>query len=173
MKDVTKGRQAEDTLRNERDNLKNILKAMRDCVYIVNRQFDIQYANPAMEKEFGNYKDLKCYKYFHDRVKICPWCPNSKVFAGETVHWEWSSFKNGKTYALTDTPIKNSDGIISKLEIFHDITESKIAEKELNRQLIEKQIDDFQLNPKRLIPVGIIVNELLTNVMKYAFTDRT
>ena len=38
---------------------------------------------------------------------------------------------------------------------------------------LEKQIDDFQLDPKRLVPVGIIVNELLTNVMKYAFTDRT
>ncbi len=37
---------------------------------------------------------------------------------------------------------------------------------------VEKQIDDFQLDPKRLVPVGIIVNELLTNIMKYAFTDR-
>ena len=261
--DITDRKQAEDTLRNERDNLKNIFEAMRDCVYIVNRQFDIQYANPAMEKEFGDYKGLKCYKYFHDRVKICPWCPNSKVFAGETVHWEWSSFKNGKTYALIDTPIKNSDGSISKLEIFHDITERKITEKELNRQLIEneiilkevhhriknnfasigsllslqahsttnpevqsalqdtigrinsmqvlyeklllsdnyhitsieeyldnliydivnlfseniditieKQIDDFQLDPDRLVPIGIIVNELLTNIMKYAFKEK-
>jgi PAS domain S-box-containing protein len=36
---------------------------------------------------------------------------------------------------------------------------------------VEKQIDNFQLNQKRLVPVGIIVNELLTNVMKYAFTE--
>ena len=37
---------------------------------------------------------------------------------------------------------------------------------------IEKQIDDFQLDPERLFPIGIIVNELLTNVMKYAFIER-
>ncbi len=37
---------------------------------------------------------------------------------------------------------------------------------------ITKQIDDFQLDPKRLVPVGIIVNELLTNVMKYAFPGK-
>ena len=37
---------------------------------------------------------------------------------------------------------------------------------------LEKQIDDFRLDPKRLVPIGIIVNELLTNIMKYAFTGR-
>jgi two-component sensor histidine kinase/HAMP domain-containing protein len=37
---------------------------------------------------------------------------------------------------------------------------------------VEKNIDDFDLDPKKLIPVGIIVNELLTNTMKYAFEGR-
>lgn len=37
---------------------------------------------------------------------------------------------------------------------------------------IESQIDDFQLDPKRMVPIGIIINELLTNTMKYAFTDK-
>jgi PAS domain S-box-containing protein len=36
---------------------------------------------------------------------------------------------------------------------------------------IETQIDDFQLDPKRMVPIGIIVNELLTNIYKYAFTS--
>ncbi|MHB8055694.1 MAG: sensor histidine kinase [Candidatus Aminicenantales bacterium] len=33
------------------------------------------------------------------------------------------------------------------------------------------EIGDFYLNPKRLFPLGIIINELLTNAVKYAFTD--
>jgi two-component sensor histidine kinase len=37
---------------------------------------------------------------------------------------------------------------------------------------VVKQISDLQLDPKVLIPVGIIVNELITNIMKYAFTGR-
>jgi len=38
---------------------------------------------------------------------------------------------------------------------------------------IESRIDDFSLEATRLQPLGIIINELLTNIMKYAFSDRT
>ena len=37
---------------------------------------------------------------------------------------------------------------------------------------LEKQIADFHLDAKRLFPLGSIINELLTNIMKYAFHDR-
>jgi PAS domain S-box-containing protein len=38
---------------------------------------------------------------------------------------------------------------------------------------VEKKIADFVLNAKQLQPLGIIINELLTNIMKYAFADRS
>ena len=37
---------------------------------------------------------------------------------------------------------------------------------------LDRQIADFNLNAKRLFPLGIIINELLTNIMKYAFINR-
>jgi two-component sensor histidine kinase len=37
---------------------------------------------------------------------------------------------------------------------------------------VEQDIEDFALDAKRLQPLGIIINELLTNVMKYAFAGR-
>ena len=37
---------------------------------------------------------------------------------------------------------------------------------------IEKSIADFTLSSKKLIPVGIIINELLTNVFKYSFPGK-
>jgi len=42
--------------------------------------------------------------------------------------------------------------------------------EEKNVQL-NKQIDDFNIVSKKLFPVGIIINELITNIMKYAFKD--
>jgi len=38
---------------------------------------------------------------------------------------------------------------------------------------VEKRIDEFELDSKTLFPLGIIINELLTNIMKYAFAGRT
>jgi two-component sensor histidine kinase len=37
---------------------------------------------------------------------------------------------------------------------------------------VEKRIDDFTLDAKTMQAIGIIVNELLTNIMKYAFEGR-
>ncbi|HOT76000.1 MAG TPA: histidine kinase dimerization/phosphoacceptor domain -containing protein [Candidatus Wallbacteria bacterium] len=44
-----------------------------------------------------------------------------------------------------------------------------------NKEIVktEKNIDDFVIDAKRVYPLGIIINELLTNIMKYAFTGRT
>ncbi len=37
---------------------------------------------------------------------------------------------------------------------------------------IEKKIDDFKIGVNVMSPLGIIVNELVTNTLKYAFVDR-
>ncbi len=37
---------------------------------------------------------------------------------------------------------------------------------------LEMRLADFQLDPKRLFPLGLIINELLTNKMKHAFTGK-
>jgi len=127
--DITRRKKAEKAQCIENENPINIFKAMADGVYIVNQQYDIKYVNPILVKDFGVFEGRKCYEYFHDRSEVCPWCKNPDVFAGKTVRWEWYSSKNQKTYDLIDTPLKNSDDSISKLEIFRDITEKKQAEE--------------------------------------------
>ena len=130
-------RWADEELVLQRDNFMRILNAMTDGIYVVNRDYDIEYVNPVIEREFGEVVGRKCYTYFHDRNESCPWCKNEQVFNGKTVRWEWYSSKTGKTYDLLDTPIKKPDGTISKFEIFHDITERKHLEDDL-RQREEK-----------------------------------
>lgn len=42
-----------------------------------------------------------------------------------------------------------------------------------NSVSVEKKFDDFYLGVELLQPLGIIINELLTNIMKYAFAGRS
>jgi len=141
--DITERKQAELEIQMERNKLTAIFEAMEDGIYIVNKNYDIQYLNPALKKEFGSHEGEKCYKYFHDLDEPCTFCKNKDVFAGKTVHWEWTSPKNGKTYDLIDTPMKNADDSIVKLEIFRDITEHKKVEQILKKS---KEIAESYLN---------------------------
>jgi PAS domain S-box-containing protein len=124
---------AESELRLERNKLKKILDASEDGVYIVSKDYDIEYVNPSIEKQFGDWRGRKCHVYFHDREIPCLWCKNAEVFAGRSVRWEFHVAKNDRIYDLFDTPITNADGSVSKLEILHDITGRVRAEQERAR----------------------------------------
>lgn len=155
--EITERKKAESTIKAERDKLLGILNTMEDGVYIVNRDCDIEYINPVIEKEFGPVAGRKCYEYFHDKSGVCPWCKKEEIFEGKNVKWEWYSFKNKKHYELFDTPIKNQDGSISKFEIFHDITESKKATEALMKyrdhleELVEERTQDLKAAQEKLV----------------------
>ncbi|MCP4591227.1 MAG: PAS domain S-box protein, partial [bacterium] len=63
--DVTEHKQAEEARRLERARMMSILDAIPDGVYIVSQQWDIEYVNPVIEREFGPVDGRKCYEYFH------------------------------------------------------------------------------------------------------------
>ena len=121
----------QDNIKEEREYFINIFSAFADGIYIVNENYDIQYVNPILVEDFGSWEGKKCHSYFHDIENPCSWCKNERVFAGETVQWEWYSARNNKTYDLIDTLLINPDGSKSKLEVFRDINERKINEKKL------------------------------------------
>jgi PAS domain S-box-containing protein len=62
---------------------------------------------------------------------------------------------------------------ISVTEYVPALVDEIISNFPINKPvLIEKKIDEFTLNADRLQPLGIIINELLTNILKYAFTEK-
>ncbi|MCP4705946.1 MAG: PAS domain S-box protein, partial [candidate division Zixibacteria bacterium] len=144
-KDITERKQAEDKLQTESNKVTTILELMVDGAYIVNKDYDIEYVNPVIKNNFGSVEGKKCYKYFHESNEPCIFCKNKDVLAGKTVQWQWTSPKNNKVYDLTDMPLKNPDGSISKIEIFRDITERKQAEKKLAElsSIVEQSTDSI------------------------------
>ncbi len=140
--DITDRKNAEVALRIEQDKLRNILDNMNDAVRIVNSGHEIEYINRSMEEDFGPVSGRKCYEYFRDSLKPCENCGNHVVFIERPTHCEWLSKKTNKTYEIFDTPIRNADGSISRLAIFHDITHRKVIEEEkekLQAQLLQSQ----------------------------------
>ncbi|MBW7902809.1 MAG: EAL domain-containing protein [Rhodocyclaceae bacterium] len=134
-----------DALAAERTHLQSILDALPDGVYIVNPEHDIQYLNPVLEREFGPPAGRKCYEYFHGRSSECDWCKNADVFAGRSVHWQWTA-TNGRTYDLFDMPFRNADGSVSKFEIFHDITRIRQSEQRLAEAAALSHVGHWQWN---------------------------
>ena len=64
---------------------------------------------------------------------------------------------------------KNYEEVSTKQYFSDLIDEIYLMFSNLQPVQIEKQIEDFTLRAKTILPVGIILNELISNSMKYAF----
>ncbi len=148
LKAIIEQKESRNRMEKERNNLINILNTMGSGVYIVNYQYDVEFINPALERELGPLNGKKCYDYFLNRSEPCPDCANKSIFEGETLRQEFFTSKINKTFEIISTPLLNPDGSISKLGIFYDITERKIAEQELDASEIKyRTIFEEALNP--------------------------
>ncbi|RZN37722.1 MAG: PAS domain S-box protein [Methanophagales archaeon ANME-1-THS] len=134
-RDITREVELEQKIKEERDNLNLIFDTMVDGVYIVSKEYRVEFMNKVLIDDFGNQVGGICYKVFHNRDEPCPQCKNPEVLKGRTVRWEWHSQRHNKTYDFIETPLKNSDGSLSKLTIFRDITARRQAEEEINKLL--------------------------------------
>jgi len=143
-RDVTKEVELEERIKAERDNLNLIFESMVDGVYIISKDFKIEFMNRVLRDEYGDHVGEICYKVFHEREEPCPRCKHQEVMKGKTVRWEWYSRRTNKTYDLIETPLRGTDGTISKLTIFRDITDRKRMEEELkeSRKFLTTVIDN-------------------------------
>ena len=108
-----------------------ILEAFEDGIYVMNQELKVEYMNGAMVAEFGDGTGKKCHELINQSEEKCPWCLSDDVFAGKTVHRELYVPLVDKTYYLTEIPFENTDGTLSKLSIYHDISKRKKQEEML------------------------------------------
>ena len=117
---------------NDTNQLTNILNAMEDGIYIVRQDHKIEFMNRAMIEKFCDGIGRKCHEVINNSPEICPWCRAKEVFEeGKTVHSEVYIPSVDRFYQRIELPIFNVDGSVSKLNIFHDITNRREQEERL------------------------------------------
>ncbi len=129
-------KQAEKALETSEENYRLMTEAMTDATYICSPDFRIEYMNPAMIKRTGrDATDESCHKVMHGFDKKCPWCIHEKIMKGEHINIEVVSPKDDKNYQISNSPIFHTDGSVSKLSVYHDLTKRMNAEKALQKAL--------------------------------------
>jgi two-component system NtrC family sensor kinase len=119
-------------MKNEIKGLTAILDAMEDGMYIISQDYTIDFMNKSMVRDFGMGIGEKCYQVINHSDTICSQCHVSEVFEkGETLRWEKYVPHLKKTYEITEMPVKNEDGSLSKLTKYRDITHRKINEEKV------------------------------------------
>ncbi|MCP4748001.1 MAG: PAS domain S-box protein [Desulfobacteraceae bacterium] len=113
-------------------NVVEVLNAVEDGIYIINQDYIVEFMNQAMIGMFGPGVGKKCYNVINGNEVMCPWCRARDVFeAGKTVQSEIYIPRTDKTFRIIEVPIKNTDGTISKLNIYRDITTHRNQELKL------------------------------------------
>jgi two-component system NtrC family sensor kinase len=108
-----------------------IIDATQDVIYVVNRDYVLDFMNPAMIREFGDGVGKHCYRTIHHLDRICPWCHADSVFEGKTFRREIRFPTSEKTYDVIDLPLESPSGAVSMLSICRDITRRKQSEQRL------------------------------------------
>jgi two-component system NtrC family sensor kinase len=109
----------------------SIFEAMVDGVYAVDGDFNVEYMNDVMIKDFGRGVGRKCYQTIQGRDEVCSSCRAKEVIAGKSIRWERYIPNLDQTYDVIEFPLKNSDSTISKVSIFRDITQTKKSEEKI------------------------------------------
>lgn len=167
----------EERWRIVKDSADKPILAVGTCQDITDRK----YAEEEIRRQLSEKEIL--LKEVHHRIK------NNIVSIESLLSLQAQSTKNEEAKLILQESISRIQStriLYEKLLIHNDYEEISIktyVESLLDSLMlvfpesksieIQKEISDFNLKSKKVIPVGIIINELVTNIFKYAFVENS
>ena len=143
-KNITDKKKAELAKKESEARYRSMMESITDQLYICSPDYTIEYMNPAMLKHFGrDATGETCHQVLHNLDTRCDWCVFDEVKQGEkTIETTITSPLDGRTYRITNMPIQNTNGTVSKMSLYRDITDYLEAVAEKNKaqtQLLQAQ----------------------------------
>lgn len=148
--DITERKNAEQKLKESESKLQRILSSIEDQITIIDKQFNIFYANDKAKEFYGSsIEGTKCYKLYHNRKNVCEDCQVAKTFLdGNVHHKECERFiKSGEKnfcWCISSVAARDEKGQPTLVvEVSRDMTEQKKAEEKIKHQtmLVESVSD--------------------------------
>ena len=134
LSDISERKRAVDALRDSEEKYRSMMESMKDAAYICSSELRIDYMSPIMIDKVGRDATGEiCHKAIYDRDEKCTWCAFDQIEKNKHVEYEIVDPKDNHSYVVSSSPISHSDGRVSKLTIFHDITQIKTIEANLRQ----------------------------------------
>jgi PAS domain S-box-containing protein len=132
QQEIVQRKEAELALAQSEAHYRAMIVAFDGLIYICSPDYRIEFMNAQLRERTGyDATGHYCYKALHDLDSICSWCVNDRVVAGNKVQWEVQSPKDGRWYHVSNTPIYNANGSISKQAMIMDITDRIQSEEKI------------------------------------------
>jgi PAS domain S-box-containing protein len=168
FQDITQRKQAEEELRNAKEEWEQTFNAMSDIVTLQNLDLRIIRANRAAGEALGVAADMligrHCYEVFRGASEPCENCPELSTLGNQRLHAREIEHPNlGRTFLVSASPIIDSNGVSRGLvHVARDITAQKKFESQL--QQIRK------MEAVGILAAGVAhdFNNILTGVLGYS-----
>ncbi len=130
---ITDRKRAEERLQIERDKLRSVINGIGDAMYIVNRDYIVDFQNNLAKEQFGDLVGRRCYRALFNRETPCDFCLMHETIRENRVRQVETDALGSRNYDIIFSPFREAKKETKSVVVLRDITEKKSLRAEAER----------------------------------------